>query len=99
MYHPVKYERFLSGVRSRYRGGQPLSDGRSYSLKAKSEGLCPTHPDLILQPDQPVRSGLIAIACGSQAAILTLYHCGYSNLAATLYNKMKCCDIPLVSGR
>lgn len=32
------------------------------SLKAKAEEVCPTRPDLILQADLPLRSGLIGNA-------------------------------------
>lgn len=40
------------------------NDPSLQSLKAKAEGVALTRPDLILQPDQPLRSGLIVVPCG-----------------------------------
>jgi hypothetical protein len=37
------------------------NDPSSQHLKAKAEEVATTHPDLILQPDQPVRSGLVVV--------------------------------------
>nr|WP_223217217.1 ISNCY family transposase [Rhizobium cauense] len=36
----------------------------SHGLRAKAEGVFLTRPDLILQPDQPVRSGLVVVPSG-----------------------------------
>jgi hypothetical protein len=41
------------------------NDPSSQHLKAKAEEAATTRPDLILQPDQPLRSGLIVVPSGS----------------------------------
>jgi hypothetical protein len=54
-----------------------------HRLKAKAEEVPLTRPDLILQPDQPVRSGLVIMPCGGKSDILTLRLNGHSNFPAT----------------
>lgn len=46
------------------------------SLKAKAEGVPFTRPDLILQPDQPVRSALILMPCGNDKGHFYFAHTG-----------------------